>query len=437
MKRQLQLIIVIFILETFLCWHSLAQYSYLGLGGRTIEVLRVHNGFLYAGTDSGLFRKSIHSHDTSWTSLGIDAKEIRALLVFQDSTYLVSINAQYEKDPISLYKTTDGGANWFPYQNGFGGDGHTQVSGLAMDPSEPNIIYAAGGAVAKSTDGGLSWRRILGSTWYGAAYHDLVIDTCLTHRIWVIMDGALDGSAVYITTESDDSWMVAAVSYPFGCSAIALSPVDSNVAYVATYGIMKTTNGGYVWSYIVAPATQQYFAGLCFSSNAFLYATGWFPPSITTLQFYKSSDEGSTWYAVESGISGAMSVRQLEVVSVKGVDYLFLGTEGGGVFSYTNHFEAGIYGKVESFPEKFSLAQNYPNPFNPTTMINYQLPVNSFVSLKVYDVLGREVATLVNEMNLAGMSTVTWNAADQPSGVYFSVLNSGHVALVRKMILLR
>jgi hypothetical protein len=70
-------------------------------------------------------------------------------------------------------------------------------------------------------------------------------------------------------------------------------------------------------------------------------------------------------------------------------------------------------------PSKFSLSQNYPNPFNPSTIISYQLAKNSRVSLKVFDLLGREVTTLVNGVRPAGTYTATFNAVNLPSGVYF------------------
>ncbi|MCH8942356.1 MAG: T9SS type A sorting domain-containing protein [Bacteroidetes bacterium] len=72
-----------------------------------------------------------------------------------------------------------------------------------------------------------------------------------------------------------------------------------------------------------------------------------------------------------------------------------------------------------NIPKEFSLSQNYPNPFNPETAISYQLSAFSFVSLKVFDVLGREVATLVNEEKPAGTYTINFNAEGLSSGVYF------------------
>lgn len=90
--------------------------------------------------------------------------------------------------------------------------------------------------------------------------------------------------------------------------------------------------------------------------------------------------------------------------------------------------------REHQLPESFSLSQNYPNPFNPTTMIEYQLPQRTFVSLKIYDILGREVATLVNEEKNAGVFTVTWNASYFSSGVYFLRMTAGQFSSVKKLL---
>jgi len=87
--------------------------------------------------------------------------------------------------------------------------------------------------------------------------------------------------------------------------------------------------------------------------------------------------------------------------------------------------------------EEFTLEQNYPNPFNPITKIKYQIPELSFVSIKVYDVLGNEITTLVNEERPAGTYELTWNATNLPSGVYFYRLQAGFFVETKKMVLLR
>ena len=88
-------------------------------------------------------------------------------------------------------------------------------------------------------------------------------------------------------------------------------------------------------------------------------------------------------------------------------------------------------------PTVFALAQNYPNPFNPSTEIQYSVPVSGLVMLKVYDILGQEVATLRNEETPAGTHTVTWNASSFPSGLYFVRMNAGKFSDVRKVLLLK
>ncbi|MHB9014211.1 MAG: M4 family metallopeptidase [Ignavibacteriaceae bacterium] len=88
-------------------------------------------------------------------------------------------------------------------------------------------------------------------------------------------------------------------------------------------------------------------------------------------------------------------------------------------------------------PQTIALQQNYPNPFNPSTIINYQLPISGKVILKVYDLLGREVTTLVNEQQNAGNYSVKFNAGNLPNGVYFYQLKSGDFVSTKKMILLK
>jgi hypothetical protein len=93
--------------------------------------------------------------------------------------------------------------------------------------------------------------------------------------------------------------------------------------------------------------------------------------------------------------------------------------------------------KHNEIPDKFSLSQNYPNPFNPTTKIDYAIPKNGFVTLKIYDVLGREVKTLVNENKTPGNYSIDFNGSEFSSGVYFYKLESKGFSDVKRMILIK
>jgi hypothetical protein len=90
-----------------------------------------------------------------------------------------------------------------------------------------------------------------------------------------------------------------------------------------------------------------------------------------------------------------------------------------------------------SVPDKFELYQNYPNPFNPTTTIKYQLPTASRVKLKVYNLLGEDITTLVDKMQDVGLKSVEFNANKLPSGIYIYRLTAGSFTDVKKMMILK
>jgi hypothetical protein len=127
--------------------------------------------------------------------------------------------------------------------------------------------------------------------------------------------------------------------------------------------------------------------------------------------------------------------------------YTYLdGSVGSGKYYY-NIKQIDLDGKSETFPEvevtvgvvpgKFVLAQNYPNPFNPSTKVEFSLPRSSYVTLKVFNLLGEEVAALAGQNFTAGSYRVDWNAKGVASGVYFYRLVAGAYVETKKMLLLR
>jgi len=129
-------------------------------------------------------------------------------------------------------------------------------------------------------------------------------------------------------------------------------------------------------------------------------------------------------------------------------NYKFWAKDKGIIPEYSNSPDTGYYQciwdttitaiKTEAaLLQDFSLAQNYPNPFNPTTSIKYQVPEISFVTIKIYDVLGNEITTLVNEEKSAGIYEIEFNGTELPSGIYFYSLQAGNFVETRKMILLK
>ena len=119
------------------------------------------------------------------------------------------------------------------------------------------------------------------------------------------------------------------------------------------------------------------------------------------------------------------------------------GSRDGRLIAFSGGTDVpNVVRNTELIPSYFELHQNYPNPFNPVTTIKYQLPVESKVSLKVFDVLGREVKTLINEFQPAGHFKLEWNGTDSfgnkvTSGIYFYRIETDNYNSVKKMLLLK
>ncbi len=203
-----------------------------------------------------------------------------------------------------------------------------------------------------------------------------------------------------------------------------------------------TKNGAIQWGRGDSPA--EYAFGFCVDGvgnsyvSGHMYASEAFPGNYSA----KMSPTGSLEWLAEYHPENSVLVTQACKVDAAGNLYV-AGTSQRGDFSNAatilKYAQITVsVGEGEStLPGSYSLSQNYPNPFNPSTTIRFALPKNGHVELKVYNTLGQEVATLVNEEKTAGTYSAQWNAGSVASGVYFYRLRSGEYTETRKLLLLR
>ena len=146
--------------------------------------------------------------------------------------------------------------------------------------------------------------------------------------------------------------------------------------------------------------------------------------------------DGTNWTTYTTSNSG-LPDNFVHSITIDGSGNKWIGTNGG----LAVYKEGGVVSVKEMpskiIPKAFTLFQNYPNPFNPSTSISFNLPSRSYVSLKVFDILGREVATLVSEMLFAGEHSRQWNASNMSSGIYFYRMQAGSFVETKKLVLLR
>ena len=156
-----------------------------------------------------------------------------------------------------------------------------------------------------------------------------------------------------------------------------------------------------------------------------------------------STNGGSSWLLAQDKVDAKFGIYRWKIPSVSSSNCMIqvVDKNNFSILGITQSpFTIGIINSVsgeQKLPAQYSLFQNYPNPFNPSTEINYQIPKESFVSIKVYDVTGREVADLVNRQQQTGNYNITFNANKLSSGIYFYHIVAGNYSAVRKMLLLK
>jgi photosystem II stability/assembly factor-like uncharacterized protein len=382
--------------------------------------------FVYKTTDGGL----------TWIGQDSSLAAGTALRVVDEATAFYATSTGIPPYTRGLRRTIDGGSTW------------QTVDTLKYLCSEIIFVdastgYAGGGSlptvhpmVRKTTDGGASWF----TTWTGTSGYEIEgMHFFNADHGWAVTYDAI----LYETIDGGINWMPRDTINVAGFGILPLRDItfaspDSGWAVGGisslTGGAMlvaRTTDGGNQWT----TETRSGSGSSLREVQSIDTKTVWFAGANNDTPFVaRSTDGGETWvtqHQIPFSISGMESFSMISADlgwSVNNFAEVYKTTNGGTTFAP----ETG-----ERWPIRLALSQNYPNPFNHMTTIDYRVGSTGFVSLKIYDVLGREVATLVDEELKPGSYKTTWDAAAMPSGVYFYLLSSNRNVDTKKLMLLK
>jgi len=283
-------------------------------------------------------------------------------------------------------------------------------------------------------------RVIMSTTGVGSDWHSGTTVPELLYAVMFVDEniGWMVGSigAIYSSTDGGINWAL----QNSGTTKSLKSVYFQNTAIGWSVGhkddqaiILKTVNGGQSWSPTLPPGIKKLNSVYFADTNI-----GWACGSISSTP----SDKGVILYTDDGGDNWEVQHIQNNCVELYDIDFVtssvgWIAGSNGVILKTTTGGVTGVYENEDYTLTTYIIEQNYPNPFNPITTIKYQIPQMSLVILKIYDLLGNEIETLVEEEKPAGMYEVQFNATDLPSGVYFYKLQAGSFVETKKMILIK
>ena len=333
-----------------------------------------------------------------------------------------------------MFKTTNAGLNWDIIITSLYAE---DISIINKDTMLAVSSSGLDGGVFRSTNGGINWQIIWGGGGNGMPSRIYMFDKNLGFTI--------SNNGMRRTINGGFNWTVIP-----GESFTDIKFADSLIGWKTNLGIQKTTDGGITWFNQQVPSTtSNYFKSISILNKDTVWASG--PPKNINNKIFgiilKTTNGGLNWgYQFVDTLVQYIGFSYINFIDEKH-GWAFPYFTGGDAYDKEVHtntggndttFLTGINNIVTVFSKDYKLYQNYPNPFNSNTVVRYQLLVDSKVSIKLYDVQGREIQTLVEKRLNTGVHEYTFNGNNLSSGIYFYTLYvNDNLIETKKMTLLK
>ena len=374
--------------------------------GGTVNTLVASGYNLFAGTHAGGIFKTTNDGN-NWTTNNIGLSNLNVV-----SLAIIGLNIFAGTYGGGIFLSTNNGYGWIEVNNGL-----SNMYVNAIIASGANIYAGTNIGVFMTSNNGASWSLLNNGLTNLSVLSFAITETCIYAGTF--------SSGIFLSTNNGDSW-VAMNEGLTNTFVYSLAVSGANI-FAGTYGggVFMSSNNGSNWFNINMGMTNKYVMALVVSgSNLF---------AGTLNGIFLSTNNGTNWIQKNQGIN---PVQAFYCFSIKD-NFIFTGAQYGSIWRRSLTEIIGIQNISTEMSSTYSLSQNYPNPFNPTTTIKFVLARKGKASIIILDMLGKEIAKLVNEFLNAGTYTVDWNASDFPSGVYFCRLQTEDYKETKRIVLVK
>jgi photosystem II stability/assembly factor-like uncharacterized protein len=371
------------------------------------------NNVIYCSTRGcGIYISS--DNGTSWKESNNGLTNLDAGKIVIDDNYLFAGTNGH-----GVFRSSDNGQNWMPVNSGRSNfiisDLHLSNGKVMSGTIDWNDFY---NQVLLSSDAGQTWQNV----WPQIEYSGFVVYTVFIKDNDLYTGGRFKNyGGLYKTTNNGLNWS-RVTSY----IVQNLNYYDSVFIAGTNNGIIASSNNGNNWNAFGSGLPQYSDVNSIIKDGSNLYASIFYGYGI-----FRSTDNGLNWNSFNEGFT----TNQLTTCLLRVYDQLFVTTENNGIWKRSLLITSGS-SNSNTISSNFSLFQNYPNPFNPTTKIKYELRIAGYVEIKIFDIMGKEVAKLVNTKQTAGSYSVEFSASKLASGIYLYSLIADGVKLETKKCLL-